>query len=68
MPGDLGFDPIGVSSWANQGFLQEAEIKHGRLAMLAVAGCFVETAGFKWPGMDKVYGASTVSVDISIIR
>jgi hypothetical protein len=28
--GDLGFDPIGISSWANMLYLREAEIKHGR--------------------------------------
>jgi hypothetical protein len=61
MAGDLGFDPLGFSSWVNLGFVQEAEIKHGRLAMLGLVGCFVESVGFKFPGADKVFGTSTVS-------
>jgi hypothetical protein len=61
MAGDLGFDPLGFSSWVNLGFVQEAEIKHGRLAMLGLAGCFVESAGLKFPGVDQVFGTSTVS-------
>ena len=41
IPGDMGFDPMGIGSWdvLNMNFLREAEIKHGRLAMLAALGC-----------------------------
>ena len=63
MPGDLGFDPVGISSWANLGFIQEAEIKHSRLAMLGLAGCLVENIGFKFPGVESVFGSSTVRTD-----
>ena len=66
LPGDLGFDPLGFSSWVNLGFVQEAEIKHGRLAMLGLAGCFVESAGLKFPGVEKVFGASTVSFALEL--
>jgi hypothetical protein len=59
--GDLGFDPIGVSSWANMLYLREAEIKHGRIAMLAFAGIVVEVLGIKAPGVQKIFGSSTVS-------
>jgi light-harvesting complex I chlorophyll a/b binding protein 1 len=42
LPGDVGFDPLGLSSIDELGidlyWLREAEIKHGRVAMLAVAG------------------------------
>jgi hypothetical protein len=67
MPGDLGFDPLSISSWVNLGFVQEAEIKHGRLAMLGLAGCFVETAGVKFPGVEKVFGTSTVSMHVDLL-
>ncbi|GMI31124.1 hypothetical protein TrRE_jg11434 [Triparma retinervis] len=39
-PGDAGFDPLGLggSDKASLSFMREAEIKHGRLAMLACVG------------------------------
>lgn len=50
MPGDVGFDPLGLSNINDVGvdlyWLREAEIKHGRLGMLAAAGIlFVEAFG-----------------------
>merc|ERR1719390_425665 len=58
IPGDMGFDPLGIGSWdvLNMNFLREAEIKHGRVAMLAFAGIMVESAGIKAPGVEKVFG------------
>lgn len=42
MAGDVGFDPLGLSNIDEVGidlyWLREAEIKHARVAMLAVAG------------------------------
>jgi len=42
MAGDIGFDPLGLSTIDDVGidlyWLREAEIKHARVAMLAVAG------------------------------
>lgn len=39
MAGDVGFDPLGFASSANDlSTMREAEIKHARLAMLAAAG------------------------------
>ena len=42
MAGDVGFDPLGLSNIDDVGidlyWLREAEIKHARVAMLAVAG------------------------------
>ena len=50
MAGDVGFDPLGLSNIDDVGidlyWLREAEIKHCRLAMMAVAGFwFVELFG-----------------------
>eukprot|EP00284_Hemiselmis_tepida_P012103 CAMPEP_0174915102 /NCGR_PEP_ID=MMETSP1355-20121228/102_1 /TAXON_ID=464990 /ORGANISM="Hemiselmis tepida, Strain CCMP443" /LENGTH=217 /DNA_ID=CAMNT_0016159903 /DNA_START=14 /DNA_END=667 /DNA_ORIENTATION=+ len=59
MVGDMGFDPFGVSSYANMQFVQEAEIKHGRIAMLAFAGIVAEVLGLRFPGVETIYGAST---------
>jgi hypothetical protein len=47
--GDKGFDPIGFSDWIDVNFLAEAEIKHGRIAMLATLG-WVITEFVKLPG------------------
>ena len=40
LPGDLGFDPMGLKPTDAEGFLamQNKELNNGRLAMLAVAG------------------------------
>ncbi|CAM9381612.1 unnamed protein product [Sphacelaria rigidula] len=43
MAGDVGFDPLGLSSIAGLAgadlyWMREAELKHGRIAMLAVSG------------------------------
>ena len=40
LPGDAGFDPLGFSNGSEEALLKyrEAEVKHGRLAMLAAAG------------------------------
>ena len=58
---DMGFDPLGIGSWdvLNINFLREAEIKHGRVAMLGFAGIMVEAAGIKAPGVEATFGPST---------
>jgi hypothetical protein len=49
MAGDVGFDPLGLSNIDDLGidlyWLREAEIKHGRVAMMAVLG-FVQVELF----------------------
>lgn len=47
--GGKGFDPFGFSDFLPVKFLQEAELKHSRIAMLAVVG-FIATEAFKLPG------------------
>jgi hypothetical protein len=47
--GDFGFDPLGLSEEYDLYSMQEAEIRHGRLAMLAVVGWpMAELVGPKW--------------------
>lgn len=49
MAGDVGFDPVGFSNWLPLNFVREAEIKHGRVAMLATLG-YVFAEFVKLPG------------------
>lgn len=58
MVGDKGFDPIGFSDAIDPKFLREAELKHGRTAMLGALG-FVVSEFFKLPG--EVHNVSPVA-------
>jgi len=49
---ETGFDPLGLSALGDMRWLREAEIKHGRLSMLATLGFVVPELGWKFPGID----------------
>ncbi|CEM15583.1 unnamed protein product [Vitrella brassicaformis CCMP3155] len=49
MAADDGFDPFGFSNWLDLRWAREAEIKHGRLCMLATVG-YIFAEYFKLPG------------------
>jgi len=53
--GDVGFDPLGFSNWLDLRWAREAEIKHGRVAMLAATGMIVQDV-YKFPGVQKTFG------------
>jgi hypothetical protein len=42
---DIGFDPLGISSYFPMDYLREAELKHGRIAMMAWLGFVVVDLG-----------------------
>merc|ERR1712166_404056 len=42
--GDVGFDPLGISALIDIRWLREAELKHGRVCMLASTGMIVQDA------------------------
>jgi len=57
--GDVGFDPLGISNYVPMDYLREAEIKHGRICMLAWTGYVAVDAGMRvtpvpegWAGLD----------------
>ncbi|CAN8076962.1 unnamed protein product [Agarophyton chilense] len=49
MPGDVGFDPLGFSDMFDLNFLREAEVKHGRICMLAIVGWVFPEAVYHLP-------------------
>jgi len=55
MAGDEGFDPLGLSNINDIGvdlyWLREAELKHARVAMLAVTGAVAQELGVVFPGL-----------------
>ena len=53
LPGDAGFDPLGFSEVFDLRVLREAELKHGRIAMLAALGYIVQEV-YTFPFFDKV--------------
>jgi hypothetical protein len=55
--GDVGFDPLGISELIDVKWLREAELKHGRVCMLAATGMIVQDV-FKFPGVTSVFGTS----------
>eukprot|EP00286_Rhodomonas_abbreviata_P018271 CAMPEP_0181309612 /NCGR_PEP_ID=MMETSP1101-20121128/12107_1 /TAXON_ID=46948 /ORGANISM="Rhodomonas abbreviata, Strain Caron Lab Isolate" /LENGTH=236 /DNA_ID=CAMNT_0023416109 /DNA_START=35 /DNA_END=745 /DNA_ORIENTATION=+ len=57
--GDVGFDPLGFSNWLNLNWAREAEIKHGRVAMLAATGMIVQDV-YKFPGVQKTFGDASM--------
>lgn len=48
--GDVGFDPLGISNLIDVRWLREAELKHGRVCMLAFLGWITVDAGITFPG------------------
>ena len=55
IPGDLGFDPLGLypSDEEGQRQMQLREVKHGRLAMLGVTGFAIQEATSKVGVIDE---------------
>merc|ERR1712054_451108 len=50
MVGNAGFDPMGLSTPQNIKWMREAELKHGRMSMLAWTGYVAVDLGLKFPG------------------
>merc|ERR1711918_282131 len=59
-PGDMGFDPLGLAPTDPAEFreMQEKELSHGRLAMLAAAGFLAQEAV-----TDKTWGSQDPSLE-----
>ena len=57
--GDVGFDPLGFSNFLDLRWAREAEIKHGRVAMLAATGMIVQDA-YTFPGFQEEFGTAAM--------
>jgi len=57
--GDVGFDPLRFSDFTPVSFLREAELKHGRIAMLAWAGFVSVDLGFRIYPLPEAYKGLT---------
>ena len=58
MAGDVGFDPLGFSTFIDVKWLREAELKHGRICMLAWTGCIVQVCD-RVPSSTPIYPRPT---------
>ena len=54
LAGDVGFDPLNLSSYYSLDWMREAELKHGRVCMLAWLGFVVTDIGIYAPGAPHV--------------
>eukprot|EP00308_Calcidiscus_leptoporus_P017474 CAMPEP_0119375402 /NCGR_PEP_ID=MMETSP1334-20130426/35586_1 /TAXON_ID=127549 /ORGANISM="Calcidiscus leptoporus, Strain RCC1130" /LENGTH=197 /DNA_ID=CAMNT_0007393703 /DNA_START=11 /DNA_END=604 /DNA_ORIENTATION=+ len=64
MAGDVGFDPLSLSEAYDIKYLREAELKHGRICMLATLGYVAVDLGFYAPGAPKV--SSLAAHDVTV--
>ncbi|KAL1511200.1 hypothetical protein AB1Y20_006015 [Prymnesium parvum] len=64
LAGDVGFDPYGFGSMYNIKYMREAELKHGRICMLAFFGYISVDRGFYAPGAPHV--SSLAAHDVTV--
>jgi len=61
-----GFDPMGVSLAIDIRWLREAELKHGRVCMLATVGWIATDLGLRVPG--QAFQVSTVEAHDAMVK
>jgi len=67
--GDVGFDPFRFSDFVPMDFLREAELKHGRICMLAWLGFVSVDVGFRIYPFPEVYeGLSSVTAHDALVE
>jgi len=67
--GDVGFDPLRVSDYFPMDYLREAEIKHGRISMLAFAGFFGVGSGFRiYPLPEEYEGLNPITAHDKLVE
>jgi len=67
--GDVGFDPFRFSDFAPMDFLREAELKHGRICMLAWTGFVAVDLGARiWPLPEAYEGLTSVTAHDALVE
>ncbi|GFH54582.1 hypothetical protein CTEN210_11058 [Chaetoceros tenuissimus] len=67
--GDVGFDPLRFSDFAPMDFLREAELKHGRVAMLAWTGFVAVDLGARIYPLPEAYeGLTSVTAHDALVQ
>ena len=61
------YDPLGLADKYDVNWLREAEIKHGRVCMLAFVGWIANDAGFKFPG-EAFQGISSLEAHDAMVK
>merc|ERR1712008_46050 len=60
--GDVGFDPLRISDYFPMDYLREAELKHGRICMIAWTGFVAVDMGFQiYPLPEEYVGVSSIN-------
>jgi len=65
--GDVGFDPFRFSDFVPVDFLREAELKHGRICMLAVTGFIAVDCGLRIP-TEAYEGLTSVTAHDALVE
>ena len=66
---EAGFDPFRFSDFVPVDFLREAELKHGRIAMLAYVGFVAVDCGFKiYPFPEAYEGLTSVTAHDALVE
>lgn len=65
--GEKGFDPLGISNWSGTYWAREAELKHGRVCMLATVGWIATDLGFRFQG-EQFQNISTLAAHDKMVQ
>lgn len=67
--GDVGFDPFRFSDFVPVDFLREAELKHGRICMLAVTGFAAVDLGLRvYPTPEAYEGLTSITAHDALVK
>jgi len=67
--GDVGFDPFRFSDFVPLDFLREAELKHGRICMLAVTGFIAVDCGARiYPLPEAYQGLTSITAHDALVE